>query len=277
MFILFKPLSQFTLFSVEDGRIRLAARSRTSPDDRRRDRENAFGRVNANGNHLRYWVSNAVGAMLEKERDFVLICHRDRSGFQNGASARNANEIGFILDTMMTLLKMNQFRNGQQYDSFRNDSAADISGLEGGRSDSRYISNAHRELYNRSRTDIEIAFKTDNVYQYMRDCGRYKCIQYMSTGAFVTNEKEAHIEVFLREVLLLHSGLFEPVSSFSVEIVVRFSIFNTISFRFALANFLVMVVTLLVGPSPIPKFFVTWMALSIPPMFQPALDYEVQD
>ena len=163
---------------------------------------------------MRYWVSIAAAMILEMDHSMFLISRTDRTGFLHGAAARNANEIGSLLDVLIGMVKVNQFRNGQRYSNYRADSAADVSGITGGRDETRHIYNAHPELFNRISLDLDVAFDSGDIYQHMRNTGRYHCIRYMTSAPFLLARDEVQCEIYLREILLCHSGLFDSVSTF---------------------------------------------------------------
>ena len=211
------------------GQIHLRARSTFSADDRRRDREDAFGRLNANNNIFRYWAAIAAAQYVEDNYHQVMMCRRQLNIFEESNVARSQFEIGLILDALVNLVKGNQYRNGQGFDSQWNDSARDIHGLDGASQPrSRQIYNAHNELFHQVCRDVHNAKETDDdTFQLLVDTGRYECLDFINTGLVNLTEREVAAEIFIREVFLVRSGLFEKVSQHDFVFVTHFHSWNT--------------------------------------------------
>ena len=143
-----------------------------------------------------------------------MMCRRQLDVFEHASGVRNQMEIGLVLDSLVKLVKCNQYRNGQGFDSRWNDSARDIHGLDGARETrSRQIITAHTELFHQVCRDVQMAKESDgDTFQILVDTGRYASLDFMETGLMNLALKEAQAELFIREILLNKSGLFEKVS-----------------------------------------------------------------
>ena len=200
------------------GQIHLQAKSKCSPEDRRRDREGNFSRVNANNNHFRYWAAIAAAQYVEDNYHQVMTCRRRPNVFEGDNVVRSQMEISLILDSLVNLVKCNQYRNGQGFDSRWNDSARDVHGLDGAKeARSRQIYNAHSDLFHQVCRDVHMAKESNSdTFQVLVGLGRYECLEFITTGLVNLAEKEVAAEIFLREVFLLRSGLFQKVSQFDL-------------------------------------------------------------